>query len=407
MKKTITVLLAVFIMLILSFTFQVDNCPAQWVQMSNGISSELVRPLVSSGNNIFAGTDNSGVYLSSNNGLSWTQTSLNNQSIQSFAVNGNNIFAGTLNNGVYLSTNNGTTWNQTTLNNQTVRSLTVNGNNIFAGATNPATGVYLSTNNGATWAQTSLNSLNVYSLAVNGNNIFAGTAGSGVFLSVDNGTTWTQTSIGSLNVFSLAVNGNNIFAGTVYNGVYLSTNNGTIWTQTSLNNRDVYSLAINGDNIFAGTYSGFGVYVSNNNGNSWTQRNEGLINANVRGLSILNNYIFAGAVSNGVYRRPLNELITGIPAISNEVPNKFSLSQNYPNPFNPTTKISFDIPKQGFVSLKVFDVLGREMETLVNQQMNAGTYSMDFNGSKIVSGVYFYRLQSSEFTDVKKLVLIK
>jgi hypothetical protein len=99
--------------------------------------------------------------------------------------------------------------------------------------------------------------------------------------------------------------------------------------------------------------------------------------------------------------------LVGIQPISNEIPGKFSLSQNYPNPFNPVTKINFNIAKTGFVSLTIFDALGRKVETLVNQEMNAGSYGIDFNGSKFVSGVYFYRLQSADFVDVKKLVLLK
>jgi len=88
-------------------------------------------------------------------------------------------------------------------------------------------------------------------------------------------------------------------------------------------------------------------------------------------------------------------------------PVKYSLSQNYPNPFNPVTKINFDIPKQGMVNLKIYDVLGREVKVLVNEVKTAGTYSVDFNASEFASGVYFYRMESNGFIDVKKMMLIK
>jgi hypothetical protein len=88
------------------------------------------------------------------------------------------------------------------------------------------------------------------------------------------------------------------------------------------------------------------------------------------------------------------------------------LIQNYPNPFNPVTKINFDVPvchsgegRNPVVKLVVYDMLGREMETLVNQKMNAGSYSVDFNGTNLSGGVYFCRMQSAGFTDVKKIVL--
>ncbi|MCX6162192.1 MAG: M43 family zinc metalloprotease [Ignavibacteriae bacterium] len=104
----------------------------------------------------------------------------------------------------------------------------------------------------------------------------------------------------------------------------------------------------------------------------------------------------------------------GIKVISSSVPGEYKLFQNYPNPFNPITKINFDIAKTGFVSLVIYDALGRQVETLVNQKMNAGSYIIEFNaglttgqGSKLSSGVYFYRLSTDEFTDIKKFVLLK
>lgn len=92
---------------------------------------------------------------------------------------------------------------------------------------------------------------------------------------------------------------------------------------------------------------------------------------------------------------------------SNIIPNTYSLSQNYPNPFNPVTRISFDIPKQGMVTMKVFDLLGREIKTLVNDIKAPGRYSVDFDGTELSSGVYFYRIESNSFTDVKRMILIK
>jgi hypothetical protein len=88
-------------------------------------------------------------------------------------------------------------------------------------------------------------------------------------------------------------------------------------------------------------------------------------------------------------------------------PTKYSLSQNYPNPFNPVTRINFEIPKQGFVNVKIFDVLGREIRTLVNEVKAPGIYAVDFNASELSSGVYFYRLESNGFTDIKRMMLIK
>jgi len=97
----------------------------------------------------------------------------------------------------------------------------------------------------------------------------------------------------------------------------------------------------------------------------------------------------------------------GITQISNKVPNTYTLAQNYPNPFNPVTKISFSVPKNSHVKLVVYDVLGREIEKLVNQNLTAGSYEIEFGGLNLNSGVYFYRLESEGYTKTKKMLLIK
>jgi hypothetical protein len=89
------------------------------------------------------------------------------------------------------------------------------------------------------------------------------------------------------------------------------------------------------------------------------------------------------------------------------VPEQYELLQNYPNPFNPSTKIVFSIPEASFVQLKVYDVLGNEVSTLVNEEHNAGVYSIDFSGTRLTSGTYFYRLKAGNYVEIKKMVLLK
>lgn len=102
--------------------------------------------------------------------------------------------------------------------------------------------------------------------------------------------------------------------------------------------------------------------------------------------------------------------VSGVKEITS-IADVFTLAQNYPNPFNPSTKINFSIPKSGVVSLKVYDILGNEVADLVNENLSAGSYSVDFNaaenGVTLSSGVYFYRLRSNDFTAVKKMYLVK
>lgn len=97
----------------------------------------------------------------------------------------------------------------------------------------------------------------------------------------------------------------------------------------------------------------------------------------------------------------------GISQIGSEIPEKFDLFQNYPNPFNPTTKIRYDLAGNTEVSIKVYDLLGKEVKTLVNQKQNAGRYEVSFDGFDLSSGIYFYRIVTKEFVQVKRMLLVK
>ncbi len=99
--------------------------------------------------------------------------------------------------------------------------------------------------------------------------------------------------------------------------------------------------------------------------------------------------------------------VTGIEPTNTLIPSKFSLYQNYPNPFNPNTKINFDIPINGFTQVKIFDVYGKQISTLVNEYLNAGSFEINFNGEGLASGIYFYKIESNKFVDTKRLILIK
>ena len=98
---------------------------------------------------------------------------------------------------------------------------------------------------------------------------------------------------------------------------------------------------------------------------------------------------------------------TGVAQMGNDVPNTFALAQNYPNPFNPTTQISYSIPKESFVSLKVFNLMGQEVATLVSGNQPAGKYSIPFDASRLSSGIYMYRLQAGSSVEVKRMMFVK
>jgi hypothetical protein len=107
------------------------------------------------------------------------------------------------------------------------------------------------------------------------------------------------------------------------------------------------------------------------------------------------------------FKRNIYSFPVGITPVNSEIPEEFSLSQNYPNPFNPATDIKFSIPKKGFTKLTVYDAVGRTRAVLYNGVLSAGTYNYDFDASQLASGIYFYKLESNEFSQTRKMVLIK
>ena len=128
-----------------------------------------------------------------------------------------------------------------------------------------------------------------------------------------------------------------------------------------------------------------------------------------RGSSNLNSITQLRSLSDHV-QNIYNENFQSVLAVNNissEIPDKFELSQNYPNPFNPVTNLEFGISNLGFVSLKVYDALGKEVKTLVNENMNPGRYKVDFNGSGLASGIYFYKLSIGGFSQTKSMILLK
>ncbi|MCP5061213.1 MAG: T9SS type A sorting domain-containing protein [Ignavibacteriae bacterium] len=116
--------------------------------------------------------------------------------------------------------------------------------------------------------------------------------------------------------------------------------------------------------------------------------------------------IFVGGAEKSVWSRSLNEL-TVVEDESLIIPIEYSLSQNYPNPFNPSTAIRYTIPSNEFVTLKIYNILGSEITTLVNQKQASGSYEVLFNTTDLPSGIYFYQISTSSFTQVKKMLLLK
>jgi hypothetical protein len=188
--------------------------------------------------------------------------------------------------------------------------------------------------------------------------------------------------------------------------VYRSADSGVNWTpaKTGLTNKSVRSLATSGAQLFAGTFGG-GIWVSGNNGAGWTDISAGLTNLFIHSLAVHGSYVFAGTDGDGVWRRPLSQLVA-VSRGASPMPAEPGLSQNYPNPFNPVTNIRFTLVDRHLTIVRVFDILGREVSTLVNEVRDPGTHTVQFDGTGLSSGVYYCRLTSGGFAQTRKMLLV-
>lgn len=154
---------------------------------------------------------------------------------------------------------------------------------------------------------------------------------------------------------------------------------------------------------FAGT-SDNGAFASTDRGLSWRSVNNGLTESSIMSLNVdQQGHLYAGT-NKGLFRSTGN--VTRIDEKS-RVPSSFSLFQNFPNPFNPATVINYQLSANTLVTLKVYDVLGRLVKTLIEERQTAGIHSVTFNASSLSSGVYFYRLVAGSYVEAKKMILIK
>lgn len=359
---------------------------------------------------VFAGTA-SGIYVSTDSGNSWGYK-LGTHSVSAMAVDlAGNIYAG-YENGLYRSTDDGNSWVGGSTGYDWVIALAINVNgDIIAGC--QGGGIYISTDDGNNWHRRNNGLTNFYvpSLAVNNRgDIFAGTT-KGVFRSTDYGNNWSEINNGLVDstITSLTVNNQGeVFCGTE-GGLYYSNDNGNNWNKTSLPNNVVTSIiTLNGD-MFVGTFTR-GVYHSTDNGSNWQQVNGGFFYPSIVSLIVNSEgYLLAGAMGGEVYKS-LNS-ITFVEGLNPSIPSDYNLYQNYPNPFNPSTTITYQLPKSGNVTLKIFDILGNEVKTLVNEQKEMGRYTVQFSAeggaSSLASGMYVYRLRVNDYISTKKMLLLK
>ena len=233
----------------------------------------------------------------------------------------------------------------------------------------------------------------------------------GTYRTTNGGTTWSSVGSGPPG-YSTAIQFVN--ASTVYackGGLYKSTNAGLNWIQLMIPGASGEIRNICFINPDSGYVTCNSIFRTTNGGTSFVEVSPEVY-ANTYFFTDMQTGYGAGW-SGGILKTTTGGEPIGIQPISNEVPNNFVLHQNYPNPFNPVTKIKFSIPASlSFgegprVRLIIYDITGREVATLLNEQLSPGTYEVNWDGTNYASGVYFYQLQAGDFIQTKKMVLIK
>ncbi|HEY9165329.1 MAG TPA: T9SS type A sorting domain-containing protein [Candidatus Kryptonia bacterium] len=359
-----------------------------------------------------------GVYKSTDGGANWAPSGLADKWVEAYAAMGSRLFAVT-SDGIFISPDTGTTWvsiGSSAFSTLSIQTLISSGSHLIVGTN---AGILVSSDSGAHWYYANVSGVNpnVGSMvAVSDTSVFAGTT-DGIYHSQDNGDDWAPviTSYPFNYVSSLVSTGSALFAGTsTASGLYRSSDNGGNWV--AVNNGLgiapwVTAFAVSGSRILVGdqtlTGIGRGVFLSTDKGDSWAPVNEGFTMCPVYCFLVTDTELIMGTSKGSIWRRPLSQMLTSVVDGSRISHPGFVLHQNYPNPFNPTTTIRYKLSVVSNVRLEIYDVLGKKIATLVSERQAAGEHSVEFDARKLPSGVYFYSIETGDYRQTRKLLLLK
>jgi len=392
-----------------------------WNKSQSGFPAGIsILSLLESESSVYAGTRD-GVFRTDDNGDSWVKIGGANDTtmysdVWAICEHNGVIYASMqlyFDATIYKSTDKGSTWIRCDgtglpFGLSFIKGLESSGNNLVAGTDE---GIYYSTDGGNNWNPTNVPTINIPSLASSGNYVYAAVpSGAGVYRSIDNGVSWSVSLQSTVDYIEVAALENYAYAGSFFGGARYSSSYGNFWLVCSgfPSDASIFALGPIGNGmVLAGTdLDPFWIYASFDNGNFYSSYSEGLFErASVEAFAVNDTFMFAGTDYNGVWRRLRPGVVNA--QAHGSVPEEFNLSQNYPNPFNPSTIIEYSIPESGDVKLEVYNSLGEELVTLVNEYKEAGNYNINLDAADLSSGIYYYRLTSNSFNEIKKMILLK
>jgi len=436
MKRMLILLVGAMVLLGPGVSAQYLTFDQVWVDSLAGRQYNVRSVAFGQNDVLFAGTIGRGLWRSSDYGDTWAPVGgFVDPSVWDIAARRSSglMLAASYSRGLYRSNDNGATGTMLTgtlgLTDSIewgVSVLMVPSGDIFFGSA--GYGIFKSTDGGNSWQEKNnglvRSPLGYYyltrSLTVNAHGELFVIVGSdegydsnrGIFKSTDGGEHWFRAYIGMdygiplkrivvspVNDYLIAVSG---FL-PPYGGIFRSTDRGASWVRVFNGASSWWGLGVNRDGLFFAGARSDGVYRSNVQGLDWTLAGDPA--ADVQAITFdLHGRMFLGT-SDGVFRS--RELTTDIDENGVTLPLTCALEQNYPNPFNPTTTIQFSLPVQSHVVLKVYNVIGEEVATLVDETQEAGFKSVVVDAGKLASGVYYYRIQAGNFGETKRLLLLK
>jgi photosystem II stability/assembly factor-like uncharacterized protein len=447
--------------------YKTTDLGLNWFQYEKGLyKKEVYRLLINEQDDIFIGSEGGGsgwqfysgggVFRSTNGGDYFEQVGLPISMVKNIVFSGDSLVFTSTPSGVQSYNRITGKWQNLGLHN--VEAVTITPSDYLYAATRED-GLYKSTDLGKTWLLTNLTAdtlMPVYNVvAVNNDTVFAST---GFYMnlrrSIDGGQNWDILPVvtgetfrglffsnntllveGSKNGISILYKTNNY--GLSFDSLYSGFKTHGFNSSFSITNNDYVFLASRGDNLYGiirssdsginweqvlfktisptvfANDNGFlitssdSIHLSTNYGTTWTNFSQSVIGGIWNYISNINvnsiGKLYFGTFTSGLFEVDITTSVEQ-KLFSN---NDFSLSQNYPNPFNPKTKIEFEIEKFGFITLKVYDILGNEITTLVEEEKLQGAFEVEFDGTGLSSGIYFYQLRAGEFIQTKKLILLK
>lgn len=377
----------------------------------------------------WAAGDGPTVRKTTDRGTSWTNatgTGINGDVYNIFALDENTAFCtttplpGSSSSFIYKTSNSGTTWIQV---HATAETGFINAIEMISSTEGYAVGdplnsvwtILKTTNGGNNWTQIPTAPSQIgdeagwnNSFTIVGTDMWFGTSATKIYHSTNLGLTWTSgATTGTVSTFAVHYNDqtNGLAGGT---SMVASTNGGTSYSLvTSPAAGTINAISGEGTDWWA-TQTGSSVYRSTNGGLNWMSVYT-MASAVFRDIDVVTSAVCLSgwAVGDGGAVAKIGGIEVGAGSLSGEVPTSYSLKQNFPNPFNPSTNIAFSIPKSGLVTLKVFDLNGKEVSLLINEVKSAGNYIVGFNASNLPSGLYFYKVTSGEYVETRKMILIK